>query len=47
MMYDDRLFDHALLFCSTEEKSCIAMDPEFRSDCHELLKRIVHLRDCL
>ena len=23
------------------------MDPEFRAECKELLKRIVHLRDCL
>lgn len=28
-------------------RSCFTMDPEFRAHCNELLKRIVHLRDCL
>jgi hypothetical protein len=23
------------------------MDPEFRSHCNELIRRVVHLKDCL
>ena len=24
-----------------------SMDPEFRSHCHDLIRRVVHLKDCL